>query len=512
MALTPVSLLSLREVLAITSASPLLVERRLQRARLEPLYPGGPHGGVRYFVAEDVASALADLRFVELARAQGLAVRSPERTVFGHPELHPRWDHEKNELVPWRVGRQSTLRVHWRCDEGPDHRWERQPARSLSHGKWVGCPFCAGRRVSVTNSLARVHPQAARTWHPTKNGFRTPETVVAHESRVAWWRCTDDPRHVWRDRVGARVRALGCPICSRHRLDVTNSLASVRPDIAALWDQARNEKRPDEIVVTSGLRAFWRCPRGAGHAWRTAVKNLTQDRSGCPFCSGKRATPATSLAALHPALAAEWHPTKNGKLRPDQVRPGSAKRVWWRCKADARHVFFAQVNSRTHAGVAGDYRDRACPYCSGRLADAKTSFAATHPALAREWHPTKNGSLRPRDVLAGSNVWVVWKCKHGHEWPARLRTRSGPAKAGCPYCSGRLVAPERSLAVVLPALAAQWHPTKNAPLTPADVSAVSGKTIWWRCTKHARHVWKATVGYRIRRSDPAACPYCAGTR
>ena len=37
------------------------------------------------------------------------------------------------------------------------------------------------------------------------------------------------------------------------------------------------------------------------------------------------------LATLHPALAKEWHPTKNGNLKPGDVSPGSSKKVWWLC-------------------------------------------------------------------------------------------------------------------------------------------------------------------------------------
>ncbi len=36
-----------------------------------------------------------------------------------------------------------------------------------------------------------------------------------------------------------------------------------------------------------------------------------------------------------------------------------------------------------------------------------------------------------------------------------------------------------------PTLATQWHPDKNQPLSPADVSYGSGKKVWWLCSnKH----------------------------
>ena len=40
-----------------------------------------------------------------------------------------------------------------------------------------------------------------------------------------------------------------------------------------------------------------------------------------------------SLAALHPELARELHPTRNGDLDPRALAPTSSQRVWWRCPA-----------------------------------------------------------------------------------------------------------------------------------------------------------------------------------
>ena len=37
------------------------------------------------------------------------------------------------------------------------------------------------------------------------------------------------------------------------------------------------------------------------------------------------------LSVTHPHLAAEWHPTKNGELRAENVTAGSSKKVWWQC-------------------------------------------------------------------------------------------------------------------------------------------------------------------------------------
>ena len=74
------------------------------------------------------------------------------------------------------------------------------------------------------------------------------------------------------------------------------------------------------------------------------------------MCRGRVATPTTSLEALYPVLAAEWHIERNGDLSPNSVRPGSQKKVWWRCSADTSHEWQSTVNNRV--------KGNGCPFCN----------------------------------------------------------------------------------------------------------------------------------------------------
>ena len=75
--------------------------------------------------------------------------------------------------------------------------------------------MCAGRSVSVTNSLATLYPAVAAQWHPTKNDDLTPDQVTAGTQKKAWWICPVDPRHAWLAVVGSRTTSgAGCPDCS----------------------------------------------------------------------------------------------------------------------------------------------------------------------------------------------------------------------------------------------------------------------------------------------------------
>lgn len=118
----------------------------------------------------------------------------------------------------------------------------------------------------------------------------------------------------------------------------------------------------------------------------------------------------------------------------------------------------------------------------------RKSLAETHPELAREWHPTKNGDLKPTDVLAGSDKKVWWFLpyddpktgKHfDFEWLARIRARAKQSQQ-CPYLLGQKTwTGFNDLATFCPELAKEWHPTKNGDLTPFDVTCKSGKKVWW---------------------------------
>ena len=72
-----------------------------------------------------------------------------------------------------------------------------------------------------------------------------------------------------------------------------------------------------------------------------------------------------------------------------------------------------------------------------KLVVGKTDLATTHPLLAKEWHPTKNGKLSPEQVTGGCGKKVWWVCEKGHEWQATVNHRG--YGRGCPVCSGNQV-------------------------------------------------------------------------
>jgi hypothetical protein len=208
-----------------------------------------------------------------------------------------------------------------------------------------------------------------------------------------------------------------------------------------------------------------------------------------------------SLAENHPELAKEWHPTNNWKLTPDDVTPGSNKKVWWKCELADDHELEANVVSRSMG--AG------CPVCRGLKVVNSNCLATSNPDLAKEWHPTKNGDLTPSDVTVGSakNVW--WKCDKevDHEWRALIKYRSGGR--GCICCSSRKVVLTNCLQTTNPDLAKEWHPTKNGELTHSDVTKGTSKKVWWKYDAADDYEWETSI---VHRSNGLSCPCCSNKK
>jgi hypothetical protein len=267
-------------------------------------------------------------------------------------------------------------------------------------------------------SLAAENPHLARQWHPRKNGTLTPKDVTLKSGRKAWWLCKRG--HEWEATVASRSNGTGCPYCQGRGPLQDRCLETTNPDLASEWHPTKNfPLTPRDLTKCSTKRVWWMCKRG--HEWQTRVQ-ARRAGSGCPECAHIIATDEYCLARVNPELTNQWHPTKNKGLTPKDLTPYSCKKVWWMCEKG--HEWQSDVFHRSRGG--------GCPYCSGRYATEENCLQNSNPALALQWNTTRNGSITPRDVKPYSRMKVWWRCDEGHEWEARVSSRS--QGNGCPHC------------------------------------------------------------------------------
>ena len=208
----------------------------------------------------------------------------------------------------------------------------------------------------------------------------------------------------------------------------------------------------------------------------------------------------------------EWNTEKNGDLTPHDVRPKSAKRIWWIHPYDdpetGKHYEFeweTQVYNRTNGS--------GCPYLrkgnfrkkwpevdeNGRMTTNPNLRYVNHLIIqkAYQYHIRslqKNGILLktatlrrmilPKAAIGGSGG----RCRMRIQRQAGISILNGRARvkdrtwkhAGCPYLTGHKIwVGFNDLATVNPPLAQQWHPTRNGTLKPSDVTAYSSRKVWW---------------------------------
>ncbi|MDR3617464.1 MAG: zinc-ribbon domain-containing protein [Candidatus Obscuribacterales bacterium] len=449
-----------------------------------------------------------------------------------HPYIAEEWVYAKNAgWGPEDVSRASGVRCWWLC-RFCNRDYKAQICNRTS-GQQSACPYCASKRVCDENSFMVWFPEVAKEWHPTKNGKLKAEEFTHASGIKVWWLCSTCS-HDWKCAIADRTcLESGCPACYEARMTYAHdhpsqyetpqrildensepshwygkpssesfvSLFEWSKALARQWHPTKNGHiSANQISKGSDAIAWWKCPKGTDHEWQAPVYSRTKTKKAhCPFCLLKRLSVTNSLAALAPELAKEWHPTKNGKLRPDQVIAGGNDKHWYLCKRDKTHEWETKTNARM--------KGTQCPDCSHARVSKDNCLNKDFPYIAAQLHPTKNGEYNGDNIAAQSGTKRWWKCYEGpdHDWQATPANRTGRG-SGCPACVGKQISVTNCLATLAPEKAKQWDYEKNGSLTPSMVSPHSKEVVWWLCEDG--HSWDQSINKRVR--SPITCWDCTG--
>ena len=463
------------------------------------------------------------------------------------------WDYAKNpDLTPNSILAGSVKKVHFICSKG--HEYEMK-VRDYYNG--YNCPVCANRVIEEgINDFASFNERLLKEWNYEKNTIK-PTEISAKSNEKVWW--IGECGHEWQATVNSRTMLkTNCPICAEERHASVSEKSVLFYIINSQKYKEVLENYKDgkiklelDIYIPSIKTAI----EYDGERWhRNIEKDLKKDlmceknkirlirirENGCPNYNSssikiylpnnktkgleigikkvldllkinnndiniERDTTEilsminfmvkeNSILITNPDIAKEWHPVKNGNLKPEHTKPGSNKKVWWICPHG--HEYQLCVNART-------VRGHGCPYCSShRVMKGYNDLESQNPTLAKEWDYDRNTSS-PSDVTVASGKKVWWRCSKGHEWEATISKRSNGR--GSPYCSGQKVLKGyNDLATLNPTLIEEWNYNKNIDILPTEVSAHSGRKVWWKCSK-CNHEWQATID---KRSNGRGCPKC----
>lgn len=132
---------------------------------------------------------------------------------------------------------------------------------------------------------------------------------------------------------------------------------------------------------------------------------------------------ANSLQSQYPDTAALWDYDQNYPLKPNEIAPKTATKVYWKCPI-CMHEWESAVNSQI--------KSKGCPRCNNQTVSTEYNFATLYPELLAEWNYEKN-TVNPYDIMPFSHDKRYWICKScGSEWPASTAHRINGT--GCVKC------------------------------------------------------------------------------
>ena len=499
-----------------------------------------------------------------------------KRGCFDDVELLRDWDYTKNMLAPERFAKVSNKSVHWKCHVC-GYEWKAKISNRV-HGR--GCPACSGKAVHEgRNDLGTTDPDLAKEWHPTKNGALMPSDVTRGCNKKVWWKCPIG--HEYQATPNHRTSSkTGCPVCysgrqtsfaeqaiffylkkvfpdtiNRYRpeflgkMELDIYIPSLRLGIeydGEAWhrkDKKEREQRKCALCHQHGIK-LWRIKERADSAddwisfeqnsydyachmdnlyrtktlnkfipmflhevaWRCGIRthriSVDVERDRMNIRNYMQPLSRNSIAETFPAVAKEWHPTRNGMLKPEMFTRGSDHKAWWGCPT-CGHEYEASILHRTDG--------TGCPKCKKGFVDnyrrnriAKVG-CLTDEKLLVEWNFGRN-KITPQEVSPGCSDKVWWRCsKCGYEWEAKVSNRTHGR--GCPCCANRVVVKGKNdLATLYPQLCNEWDYERNGGLKPEGVVPGSNRRIWWKCSK-CGYEYQASPNRRT--SQGSGCRKCA---
>lgn len=134
-----------------------------------------------------------------------------------------------------------------------------------------------------------------------------------------------------------------------------------------------------------------------------------------------------NLREIAPHLVKEWDVERNGS---------NSLEHFWNPKNDYPHWTCSKQHHWQMRWDARVDQNQGCPYCSGnRAIPGETDLATKFLEIAKDWHPTLNGDLKPTEVKPFAHKFVWWACPEGHKDYRQQISKRTARGTGCPECS-----------------------------------------------------------------------------
>lgn len=275
-------------------------------------------------------------------------------------------------------------------------------------------------------------------------------------------------------------------------------------ELEKFWS-SDNEVGYSQVVVSGSTSRSYTlvCPY-CNESYNKLLSSILKTGFACKSCIKAIAKRREeSLQGKYPDVARMYDRREN-QFPSTDVKPKVSRYCNFRC--DNGHDFTSILRSVVNSSEKGN---SGCPYCSNvRVSSGENDFQTMYSQESLYWDYDLN-TVKPNEVLAGSNRAYWFKCPKGHE--SFLEELSGFKSKGlfCPICHNRRVlVGYNDFKSRCPNIASYWDYDKNS-CGPEEVIYGSASEFWFKC--ELGHSFQKSLDI-IKESEGKSngCPYCNG--
>jgi hypothetical protein len=113
-----------------------------------------------------------------------------------------------------------------------------------------------------------------------------PDKIYRACNDECYWICKECNSE-FTSKVSTRTcYSCNCPYCAGIKVNKTNSLSVLYPDLIKEWHPSKNEDLSLSMMhFGSNKKAWWKCVENSEHEWEARISTRTIRKYGCPACA-----------------------------------------------------------------------------------------------------------------------------------------------------------------------------------------------------------------------------------
>ena len=199
------------------------------------------------------------------------------------------------------------------CKNHPHYQWLSSP-RNLLKGR--GCKECQREQASIRKSYSKEDFEKKLREKGRDGELKLIGDYIDSQT-LTTFQCLINKEHIWESRPNSILKGCGCPFCKGKKVDKTNCLNTLRPDLVKYL---KNKEDGEKVSLKSDKKIELKCPE-CGYEKRMGTKEFTRYGFTCPICDDGISFPnkfiRNMLIMLGIEFVPEWSPEWAGKKRYD---------------------------------------------------------------------------------------------------------------------------------------------------------------------------------------------------